>query len=116
MTDPQVLPEVIVGSLSPSRAADFKACPLLYRFRTIDRLDDVIALCLQPKLHELQQQGVIVADQNLCLRSTHLHCPTSTVTAPAQAIHGSASHRTQAMPTMSAQAFFEPLPGSGEHS
>lgn len=25
-------------SLSPSRAADFKACPLLYRFRTIDRL------------------------------------------------------------------------------
>src|SRR3712207_2294762 len=25
-------------SLSPSRAADFKTCPLLYRFRTIDRL------------------------------------------------------------------------------
>ncbi len=25
-------------SLSPSRAADFKACPLLYRLRTIDRL------------------------------------------------------------------------------
>lgn len=25
-------------SLSPSRAADFKSCPLLYRFRTIDRL------------------------------------------------------------------------------
>ena len=24
-------------SLSPSRAADFKTCPLLYRFRTIDR-------------------------------------------------------------------------------
>ncbi|MCW2678285.1 MAG: RecB family exonuclease [Modestobacter sp.] len=27
-------------SLSPSRAADFKACPLLYRFRTIDRLPE----------------------------------------------------------------------------
>jgi putative RecB family exonuclease len=27
-------------SLSPSRAADFKSCPLLYRFRTIDRLPD----------------------------------------------------------------------------
>lgn len=26
------------GSLSPSRAADFKSCPLLYRYRAIDRL------------------------------------------------------------------------------
>src|SRR5919206_416677 len=26
--------------LSPSRAADFKTCPLLYRFRTIDRLPE----------------------------------------------------------------------------
>jgi putative RecB family exonuclease len=32
------LPEAVLGSLSPSRAADFKTCPLLYRFRTIDRL------------------------------------------------------------------------------
>jgi putative RecB family exonuclease len=28
----------IRGALSPSRAADFKTCPLLYRFRCIDRL------------------------------------------------------------------------------
>jgi putative RecB family exonuclease len=28
-------------SLSPSRAADFKTCPLLFRFRTIDRLPEV---------------------------------------------------------------------------
>jgi putative RecB family exonuclease len=28
----------VVGSLSPSRASDFKTCPLLYRFRSIDRL------------------------------------------------------------------------------
>src|SRR5205823_11116103 len=27
-------------SLSPSRAADFKSCPLLYRFRVIDRLPE----------------------------------------------------------------------------
>jgi putative RecB family exonuclease len=27
-----------IGSLSPSRASDFKTCPLLYRFRSIDRL------------------------------------------------------------------------------
>ncbi len=30
----------MLGSLSPSRAADFKTCPLLYRFRTIDRLPE----------------------------------------------------------------------------
>jgi putative RecB family exonuclease len=34
------LPEAVVGSLSPSRASDFKTCPLLYRFRTIDRLPE----------------------------------------------------------------------------
>jgi putative RecB family exonuclease len=34
------LPEAVVGSLSPSRAADFKTCPLLYRFRSIDRLPE----------------------------------------------------------------------------
>jgi putative RecB family exonuclease len=34
--------EAIRGpSLSPSRAADFMACPLLYRFRVIDRLPEV---------------------------------------------------------------------------
>src|SRR5262245_33778266 len=27
-------------SLSPSRAADFKTCPLLYRYRSIDRLPE----------------------------------------------------------------------------
>ncbi len=30
----------VLGALSPSRAADFLACPLLYRFRTIDRLPE----------------------------------------------------------------------------
>ena len=33
-------PTEILGSLSPSRAADFKSCPLLYRFRSIDRLPE----------------------------------------------------------------------------
>ena len=28
------------GSLSPSRANDFLTCPLLFRFRTIDRLPE----------------------------------------------------------------------------
>jgi putative RecB family exonuclease len=37
---PTPLPEAIIGSLSPSRASDFKTCPLLYRFRTIDRLPE----------------------------------------------------------------------------
>ena len=30
----------VLGSLSPSRAGDFLTCPLLYRFRTIDRLPE----------------------------------------------------------------------------
>lgn len=30
----------VLGSLSPSRASDFMACPLLYRFRSIDRLPE----------------------------------------------------------------------------
>ncbi len=30
----------VLGSLSPSRAGDFMSCPLLYRFRTIDRLEE----------------------------------------------------------------------------
>ena len=30
----------VLGALSPSRAADFLSCPLLYRFRTIDRLPE----------------------------------------------------------------------------
>lgn len=34
-TEPERLP-----SLSPSRAADFVACPLRYRFRTVDRLPE----------------------------------------------------------------------------
>jgi putative RecB family exonuclease len=30
----------VIGSLSPSRASDFKTCPLLYRFRVIDKLPE----------------------------------------------------------------------------
>jgi putative RecB family exonuclease len=30
----------VVGTLSPSRASDFMTCPLLYRFRVIDRLPE----------------------------------------------------------------------------
>ena len=39
-TQPEPLPPAVLGSLSPSRAADFKTCPLLYRFRCIDRLPE----------------------------------------------------------------------------
>jgi putative RecB family exonuclease len=39
-TTEQPLPDAVVGSLSPSRASDFKTCPLLYRFRSIDRLPE----------------------------------------------------------------------------
>jgi putative RecB family exonuclease len=38
MSETVELPVPVSGSLSPSRAADFKSCPLLYRFRSIDHL------------------------------------------------------------------------------
>ncbi|MGS2615691.1 RecB family exonuclease [Micromonospora sp. LZ34] len=37
---PAEVPATVRASLSPSRAADFKTCPLLYRFRSIDRLPE----------------------------------------------------------------------------
>ena len=37
---PGSLPELPTASLSPSRAGDFMTCPLLYRFRNIDRLPE----------------------------------------------------------------------------
>jgi putative RecB family exonuclease len=37
---PVDLPTPAIGSLSPSRATDFMTCPLLYRFRSIDRLPE----------------------------------------------------------------------------
>ena len=33
-------PQRVLPSLSPSRAADFKTCPLLFRFRSIDRIPE----------------------------------------------------------------------------
>src|SRR4051794_23056518 len=38
--DPVGPPPAHRPALSPSRAADFKQCPLLYRFRAIDRLPE----------------------------------------------------------------------------
>ena len=38
MSETVELSAPVIGSLSPSRAADFKTCPLLYRFRSIDHL------------------------------------------------------------------------------
>src|ERR1700710_8400 len=40
MTPEQEPPAFRRPALSPSRAADFKQCPLLYRFRAIDRLPE----------------------------------------------------------------------------
>ena len=40
ITPDEVADQPVRQSLSPSRAADFKTCPLLYRFRSIDRLPE----------------------------------------------------------------------------
>lgn len=37
---PDPAPAPVIASLSPSRASDFKSCPLLYRFRCIDRIPE----------------------------------------------------------------------------
>src|SRR5436190_14114127 len=39
-SDQAAVPESPTVSLSPSRAGDFLTCPLLYRFRVIDRLPE----------------------------------------------------------------------------
>jgi putative RecB family exonuclease len=44
LSDPEAPVEAVLGSLSPSRAADFKSCPLLYRFRCIDHLPQTPSL------------------------------------------------------------------------
>ncbi|HKY56769.1 MAG TPA: PD-(D/E)XK nuclease family protein [Aeromicrobium sp.] len=38
--DPEIVSTEIRTALSPSRASDFLTCPLLYRFRTIDRFPE----------------------------------------------------------------------------
>jgi putative RecB family exonuclease len=40
ITPDEAVDQPVRPSLSPSRAADFKTCPLLYRFRSIDRLPE----------------------------------------------------------------------------
>jgi putative RecB family exonuclease len=51
-TQPQEVPAPRRPALSPSRASDFKHCPLLYRFRAIDRLPE--------KPSPAQVRGIVV--------------------------------------------------------
>src|ERR1700761_3619258 len=48
----QPSPEVRRPALSPSRAGDFKQCPLLYRFRAVDRIPE--------KPSKAQVRGIVV--------------------------------------------------------
>ncbi len=34
----------VLGAISPSRAADFMTCPLMFRFRTVDRLPEAFSV------------------------------------------------------------------------
>ena len=34
----------VLGALSPSRAGDFMTCPLMFRFRTVDRLPEAFSV------------------------------------------------------------------------
>jgi putative RecB family exonuclease len=60
----------VVGSLSPSRAGDFMTCPLLYRFRVIDRIPErpspaavrgTLVHAVLERLFDLPAQGRTVA-------------------------------------------------------
>ena len=51
-------------ALSPSRAADFKQCPLLYRFRAIDRLAELPTRA-QVRTIDLSEPGTYVFLCNL---------------------------------------------------
>ena len=44
----------MVAALSPSRASDFKQCPLLYRFRVFDVADAPVE-----RAHDAGGQGII---------------------------------------------------------
>ena len=44
----------VLGSLSPSRASDFMTCPLLFRFRTIDRLPGAVLARRGPRHRRAQ--------------------------------------------------------------
>src|SRR3990170_7909042 len=48
----EVVPKPRRPALSPSRAGDFKQCPLLYRFRAVDRLPETPS--------EAQVRGIVV--------------------------------------------------------
>lgn len=49
----------MLETLSPSRAADFKACPRLYRFRSIERIDE------EPSVHQARGTTAHLALQRL---------------------------------------------------
>ncbi|MGH3629829.1 MAG: RecB family exonuclease, partial [Sciscionella sp.] len=66
-------------ALSPSRAADFKQCPLLYRFRTVDRLPEkpTKAQVRGTVVHAvLEQLFTLPADQRLPERAKQLLEPS----------------------------------------
>ena len=60
-------------ALSPSRAADFKQCPLLYRFRAIDRLPEAPSAAqlrgsvVHAALEQLYRLPAALRDQNTAL-------------------------------------------------
>jgi putative RecB family exonuclease len=65
-------------ALSPSRAADFKQCPLLYRFRTVDRLPETptVAQVRGTVVHAvLEELFTLPAEQRLPERAMEMLAP-----------------------------------------
>ena len=78
-------------SLSPSRAADFKTCPLLYRFRTIDRLPERKSLAA---VRGTLVHSVLEKLYDLPAPSARSPAPSTSWSPP-----GSSSARSRASPT-----------------
>nr|MDT0657560.1 PD-(D/E)XK nuclease family protein [Micromonospora sp. DSM 115978] len=94
--DPVTAPEKVLASLSPSRAADFKTCPLLFRFRTIDRLPE------RPSTD--QARGTLV--HAVLERLFDLPAPRRTVAAAADLVAPQWERLVEAQPELA--GVFEP--------
>ncbi len=58
-TDATSLETPVLSTLSPSRASDFKTCPQLYKFKSIDKLDT------EPTIHQARGTTVHLALERL---------------------------------------------------
>ena len=85
----------MVPALSPSRASDFKQCPLLYRFRTIDKLPSRAQPGRRARHPGARRAGAAVRPAR---RRAHARAPPQALLEPA--VGSRSSSRSPSSPTM----------------